>query len=113
MPGFLAHVGMGATCQHGGPITVSPVPGVHLVQVAKQAAATVGDQYVIASCAFTVPGPKPQPCVKVQWMVPATRVRVNGQPAILVDSKGFCLSAEQVPQGAPNITVTQIRVRGE
>ena len=54
-------------------------------------------------CAFTVPPSKPQPCLKVQWLVPAARVLVGGQPAILQSSSGLCLSAEQIPQGPPSV----------
>jgi hypothetical protein len=50
--------------------------------------------------------------VRVQWLVPATRVFVNGQPAILQTSAGLCLSAEQIPQGPPVVAVTQPRVIG-
>ena len=46
----------------------------------------------------------------MQWTVPATRVLINGQPALLQTSTGLCLSAEQIPQGPPIITVTQTRV---
>jgi hypothetical protein len=48
----------------------------------------------------------------LQWVAPATRVKVNGQPAILKTSSGICQSAEQVPQGPPNVVVTQTRVKG-
>jgi hypothetical protein len=57
-------------------------------------------------------GTKPQPCVKVQWATPATRVKVLGQPVLLQSSSGVCQSAEQIPQGAPVIAATQTRVRG-
>ena len=59
----------------------------------------LGDTFLVAGCAFTVPHGKPQPCVKVQWLVPAMRVKVGGQPAILQSSNGLCQSAEQIPAG--------------
>jgi uncharacterized Zn-binding protein involved in type VI secretion len=108
MPGLLYHVGASAICPHGGQVTV--IPTSPRVTVSGQPVATLGDQYVVAGCAFTVPTGKPQPCIKVQWLVPATRVMINGQPAILQTSTGLCLSAEQIPQGPPTITATQTRV---
>ena len=41
---------------------------------------------------------------------PGTRVLVGGQPALLQTSTGLCLSAEQIPQGPPTVTVNQSRV---
>lgn len=110
MPGFIYHVGATAMCPHAG--TVSVVPGSPRVMVSGQPVATMADQFLIAGCPFTVPGPKPQPCVKVQWLVPAARVTVDGQPVILQTSTGICQSAEQIPQGPPNVVGTQVRVKG-
>lgn len=110
MPGFLMHVGATAICPHGGQVSV--IPSNARVLVGGQPVATVADTYLVAGCPFTVPPAKPQPCIKVQWMVPATRVLVGGQPAILQDSTGLCLSPEQIPQGPPSVVLTQVRVRG-
>jgi uncharacterized Zn-binding protein involved in type VI secretion len=113
MPGFLLHVGASATCPHGGQISV--VSSNTRVLVNGLFVATAADVYGIAGCPFTVPaGPatKPQPCVKVQWFTPATRVFINGQPAILQLSSGLCQSVEQIPQGAPLVAATQTRVIG-
>ena len=113
MPGPLFHVGAAAICPHGGQITT--ISANARVLVSGQPVATLADQYVVAGCPFTVPAgpaPKPQPCVRVQWLVPATRVFVNGQPAILQASSGLCLSVEQIPQGPPTIVATQPRVIG-
>jgi hypothetical protein len=70
----------------------------------------MSDQYMVAGCAFTVPPGKPQPCVQVQWMTPALRVLINGQPPILQTSVGLALSIESIPGGPPLITATQMRV---
>lgn len=109
MPGFLYHVGATAICPHGGQVSV--VPSSPRVLVGGQPVATMADTYPIAGCAFTLPSGKPQPCVTVRWLVPAVRVRVGGQPAILQSSTGLCQSAEQIPQGPPSVVVTQLRVR--
>jgi hypothetical protein len=110
MPGFLMHVGASAICPHGAQVSV--ISTTARVLVNGLPVATLADLYLIAGCAFTVPGPKPQPCIKVQWLAPATRVLVNGQPPILQTSAGLCQSAEQIPQGPPTVIATQTRVGG-
>ena len=113
MPGFLFHVGALANCPHGGQLSV--VSSNTRVFVNGMAVATMNDQYTIAGCPFQVPigtGTKPQPCVKAQWLVPASRVFVNTQPVILQTSSGLSQSAEQIPQGPPTVTSTQTRVTG-
>lgn len=107
MPGPLYHVGAQGMCMHGG--QASTISGNTRVLVSGQPVAVLSDTTTIAACPFTVPS-KPQPCVTVRWLVPAARVLVNGQPALLQTSTGLCLSAEQIPQGAPTITVNQSRV---
>lgn len=109
MPGLLLHVGASAICPHGGQITI--VPSSPRVLVSGQPVATFTDTTLVAGCTFTVPS-KPQPCIKVQWLVPAARVMVGQQPALLQTSPGLCLSAEQIPQGPPNVIAGQMRVRG-
>jgi uncharacterized Zn-binding protein involved in type VI secretion len=107
MGSFIFQVGASAICPHGGQVSV--VPTNARVLVGGQPVAVMADQFLVAGCAFTVPPGKPQPCMKVQWLVPAVRVHVNGQPAILQSSSGLCQSAEQIPQGPPTVLITQIR----
>jgi len=109
MPGPIFHVGATAICPHGG--QVQTISSNARVLVGGMPAATFADTYLVAGCVFAV-GPKPQPCVRVQWLVPAVRVMVMGQPVILQTSTGLCLSAEQIPQGPPSVLVTQPRVVG-
>jgi uncharacterized Zn-binding protein involved in type VI secretion len=109
MPGPLYHFGGTALCPHGGQVTV--IPTNTRVFVSGQPVATIADTYPIAGCAFCV-GTKPQPCITVQWLIPATRVFVNGQPVILQTSTGLCQSAEKVPQGPPVIVASQVRAVG-
>ena len=107
MPGFLYNVGATATCTHGGPIAaLSTTPRVLVMGMP---ATTIADQFVVAGCAFNVSG-APHPCVKVQWLVPAARVLINGQPAVLQTSVGLGIAADQAPQGPPIVVVTQTRV---
>lgn len=109
MPGPIFHVGATAICPHGG--QVQTISTNARVLVGGMPAATMGDTYLVAGCVFTV-GTKPQPCVRVQWLVPAVRVTVMGQPVILQTSTGLCISADQIPAGPPAVLVTQPRVVG-
>lgn len=108
MPGYMLHVGDTMMCPHGGQITT--VPGNARVMVSAMPAATMADNYLVAGCPFVVPTAVPQPCMKVQWLVPATRVMAGGQPVIVQSSTGLCLSGTQVPQGPPSVVSMQTRV---
>lgn len=109
MPGPLYHVSATTLCPHGGQATV--VSSNTRVMVSGMPVVTAADLATIAGCAFTV-GTKPQPCVTIQWLVPATRVMINGQPAILQTTPALCKSAEQIPQGPPVVVTNQARVIG-
>jgi hypothetical protein len=111
MPGLLLHVGASVSCTHGAP--AQTVSANARVLVSGTPVATISDTTTVAGCPFQVPvgaGTKPQPCVRVQWLVPAARVLVNGQPALLNISAGLCQSAEQIPAGPPVVAATQPRV---
>jgi hypothetical protein len=109
MTGFLAHVGCTILCPHAG--SVSVVTSNTRVFVSNQPVASQGDNFIVAGCPFVV-GTKPQPCITARWIIPAARIRINGQPAILQASTGLCQSAEQIPQGPPTVVSTQTRVKG-
>lgn len=111
MPGPILHVGAVGSCPHGGQLSIAA--GEPRVLLNGMPAATMADNYLVAGCPFQVPigtGTKPQPCVRVQFTVPATRVLLNGKPAMLSTSPGLCQSAEQIPQGAAIISSVQPRV---
>ena len=113
MPGFLLHTGAGVSCPHGGQASI--MVAVPRVKAMGQPVAVLTDQTTVAGCPFQVPigtGTKPQPCVTVKWLVGAVRVKVNGQPVLLQTSSGLCQSAEQIPQGSPMVSMTQMRVKG-
>jgi hypothetical protein len=96
-------------CPHGGQASAQPAQS-RVVAVGSPAA-TVADLYTVTGCPFTV-GTKPQPCVTVRWTGPSARIRINGSPALLQNSRALCHSAEQAPQGPPSVTVVQQRVVG-
>lgn len=104
------HVNATTLCPHGGMATT--ISSNTRVKVSGMYVATLSDTTTVAGCAFTIPPSKPQPCVKVQWLVPAVRVKVMSNPILLQSSTGLCQSAEQIPQGPPNIVSTQFRVKG-
>ena len=110
MPGPVVHAQAVGTCPHGGLLQV--ISSNTRVLVGGMQAATVADQFLVAGCVFTLPGGKPQPCVRVQWTTPAARVLVNGAPVVLQTSVGVCVSAEGIPAGPPVLTTVQPRVLG-
>ncbi|MBJ6762762.1 hypothetical protein JGU66_18515 [Myxococcaceae bacterium JPH2] len=110
MPGFLLHVGATVMCPHSGQVQVSP--GNPRVKVAGQPLATMADQYLVSGCPMQPPPNGPSPCIRVQWLVPATRVRASGQPVILQSSTGMTFTALQTPAGPPQVVMTQVRVKG-
>jgi hypothetical protein len=109
MPGFIVHIGASMICPHGGQI--SAITSNIRSTVSNEQVVTAADTYQIAGCVFTLPSGQPHPCVIAKWLAPATRVFINGQPALLNNSAGLCQSGDQSPQGPPNVIVTQLRVR--
>lgn len=107
MPGPLAHVGNMTLCPHG--IPANAISSNVRVLVMGQPVTTLSDTYLVAGCPFVVAG-VPMPCVRIQWLVPATRVLVNGVPPLLQTSTGICFSAQQTPNGPPLVVVNQPRV---
>jgi hypothetical protein len=111
MPGFVLHTGAVVNCTHAIPAQITPVQP--RVLVSGQPVATMSSQIFVSGCPFTI-GPKPQPCVTVKWLMPAARVLVMGQPALVQPAPGpgpgLCLSPEQIPNGPPLVGAVQPRV---
>jgi hypothetical protein len=105
MPGPLLHFQARIVCPHGGQGQIAPTNT--RVLVSGFPVATVLDQTLVVGCAFAPVAP--HPCVKVQWTMPATKVLVNFQPALLQTSPGLCLAADLAPQG-PAVVAGQPRV---
>ncbi|NPD27106.1 hypothetical protein [Corallococcus exiguus] len=110
MGAFILHVGATVMCPHAG--QVQTTPGNPRVKVGGQMVATLADQYLISGCPMQMPPSGPSPCLRVQWLVPAVRVRAGGQPVLLQNSSGLCITALQTPAGPPQVVMTQVRVRG-
>lgn len=95
-------------CPHGGAVQVisantrAKAGGVPL--------ALATDTYLVAGCAFTLPGPVPSPCITVRWLVPDMRCKVSSSQTLSLSSVGLCYSAQQAPQGPVVIVNTQAKV---
>lgn len=113
MPGALVQTLATGMCSHGG--QMQAVGSGARVLLSGQAAVTIVDIHPVAACPFQIPiggGTKPSPCVTAAQFVPATRVFIMGQPAVLNTSLGVGKSAEQAPQGPASFTGVQPRVIG-
>ena len=107
MPGFVLHAGATLMCPHGAPI--QSVPTNPRVLVSGMPVSVLPDQFLVAGCPLNVSG-APQPCLRVQWLVPSARVLVNGSPALLQSSVGLTLGPTQAPQGTALVVAVQARV---
>lgn len=95
-------------CPHGG--TVTATPGA--TQATVDAPILRGsDTFVVAGCTFPPSGP-PSPCVSVNWVQTATRVKHGGDFVLTEASVGLCVAATQAPQGPVVIASTQPKVSG-
>ena len=112
MPDFLVNTASSINRTHGAAATV--LPSQSRVMVGGQPVALMPDTTTVAGCPFQIPigtGTKPQPCIKVQWLVPAVRVKIEQKFPLIKTSSGICQSAEQIPQGPPTIVATQLQVK--
>jgi hypothetical protein len=88
------------------------IPAHFRVKVMGEIALLLSDQILINGCAFMM-GMVPSPCMRVQWIIGSNRVRVDGEPVVLDDTVGHCVSAAGAVQGNVTITNRQVRCRGE
>ncbi len=109
MPSPIVQIGATLLCAHGGSAQI--IPAQTRVLVGGAPAATVSASTLIAGCPFVVTS-APQPCIRGQWLVPATRVMAGGNPVILQTSTGLGLGPTQAPQGPLSVVVAQTRVMG-
>jgi hypothetical protein len=105
MPGPLLTTAATILCAHGGLAhTISSNPRV---RVADQPIVTQASTHTVAGCPFVNAG-VPSPCMTVQWITGAARVRSMGVPVPLRESLGISM-----PNGLPvSVVETQERVRG-
>ena len=90
-------------CPHAGSVMLSSIEP--RVKAMGQPVATLKQPDTVSACTFQVSG-APAPCVTVNWVTTATRVRAGGVPLILQNSMGLT-----VPNGTPvSVVNTQMRV---
>jgi hypothetical protein len=107
MPALLTSASV-LMCPHGGPVTISPS------SANAQAGSPIvrgSDSFVVAGCSFNISG-APHPCVSVNWIQTATRVKAGGDFVLTQSSQGLCVAADQTPQGPVQIQSTQAKVSG-
>ena len=109
MPGFLTASSV-MMCPHGGTVQATPANGK--IQAGGAPMLTAADTFVIAGCPFNVAS-APHPCVSIQWVQPATRSTLSGNPTLTEASVGLCVAADQAPQGPVMINSTQASVTGQ
>jgi len=106
MAGSLLTVATQMICPHGGKVVAVPKNAK-----AKAAGAFIllqSDTFTVVGCPFTLPGPKPSPCVMVRWLVADQKTKIGQTDATLsVSSVGICFSDAQLPQGPVVITTVQ------
>ena len=106
---YLLHMGATVMCPHGG--QAQPGSSAARVKLSGQPAVTVAHMMTVAGCPFSTAA-GPQPCTQVQWTTPATRVTIEGSPALLSSSSGIAIGPSG-PQGSPQVVAQQARVRGQ
>jgi hypothetical protein len=109
MSAFILQLGCTIQCPHGGLATAITTNTKMRVDGAFALLAT--DTFTIAGCPLNVSG-APHPCVTIQWVNEAQRVKVDGNPVLLQTSIGLCKAADGLMQGPAVITGVQTRVRG-
>jgi uncharacterized Zn-binding protein involved in type VI secretion len=97
-----------AQCPHGGKTTFAATSSKVLID--NGPVFVQGDCAPIAGCAFTVPSGKPQPCVQGLLVMAATKVMVEGKPAMLQGPADIGQSGEQIPQGPIAYASVQTKV---
>ena len=111
MPGNMLTTASTVMCTHGGQAILTTSN-----QVVKAGGSPVlleSDIHTVAGCVFTLPGPKPSPCIRIEWSAGASQNMVNGVRILVLSSIGKCYSPEGAPQGVATIVNTQMRASGK
>ena len=105
MTGPILHLGATVVCSHGGQ-AIPTAPSARVL-VNGLPAVTQASPWTVAACAFVPPAGN-GPCLTANFIVAATRVLIEGQPAVLQSSVSIC-----APTSTPLIPVqAQTRVVG-
>lgn len=79
------------------------------VKVVNFPALLESDVHSVVGCPFTLPGPKPSPCIRIEWTAGATMCENDGIKVLIQSSVGKCISAEGATQGLAIIAQTQMK----
>ena len=96
-------------CTHGG--TAMLTTANTKVKIDNSLALLESDVHSVAGCPFTLPGPKPSPCVRIEWTAGAIMCKCDETKVLVRSSVGKCISAEGLTQGLAIVAQTQIRVQ--
>ncbi len=110
MPAPILTISSTIICPHGGQATLTTSNTA--LNVDAMPALMQSDIHTVVGCPFTLPGPKPSPCIRIQWSGGSTAVGGNGTPVLVATSIGQCYSAEGAVQGVAVIINTQAKVSG-
>lgn len=106
MPGPVLTTTSTVQCPHGGRAILATANARVTAEGAPVLIDT--DIHPVVGCAFVVAA-KPSPCVRIQWVAGAARVRI-GSASLVQSSIGLCYSPEGAPQGVAIVVNTQSKV---
>jgi hypothetical protein len=96
-------------CPHGGQVQIAS--SNTKTKGGGDALVRSSDTFTISGCPFIV-GTVASPCVTVQWLTTANKVKADSGQTLTKDSSGLCKAATQAPQGSVSIVSTQTKVSG-
>ena len=109
MPGYILTTSSQVMCMHGG--TASLTTSNTKMKVDSSPALLESDVHSVAGCSFTLPGPKPSPCIRIEWTAGATMCKNDGTKVLIQSSVGKCISAEGAIQGLAIVAQTQMKAQ--
>jgi len=109
MPGYILTTLSQVKCTHGG--TAILTTANTMIKVDNAPALLETDIHPVVGCPFTVPPSKPQPCIRIEWVMGATLCKSNGAGVLTQASIGKCISAEGAVQGMALIVQTQTKAQ--
>ena len=107
MPGYILTTSSQVKCMHGGTAILTTANTKMMAD--NTPALLESDVHSVAGCTFTLPGPKPSPCVKIEWSMGAMMCKSNGTKVLVKSSIGKCSSAEGAIQGVAIVSQTQTK----
>jgi hypothetical protein len=107
MPGSILTTASQVTCMHGGKALLTTANSK--LKVDNAPALLESDVHSVTGCIFTLPGPKPSPCVKIEWSLGAAMCQTGGKKVLVTTSMGKCSSAEGAVQGMAIVVQAQAK----